>query len=57
MLLASLAYVYNELNNKFHWNNKELDIFDFFCLDLLLLEVGSLVLYAYYEILPAIIEK
>lgn len=55
MLLASLAFIYNELNDKCHWNNKELDVSYFALLDYLLVMIAGLVLYIYYEILPVLV--
>lgn len=44
MLLALLALVYNELNNKFHWEKEELYIPTFAAIDYILLMVLGIIL-------------
>lgn len=55
MILSILAVIYNILNEKFHWSNKEIDIHCCVILDYSLILISGLVMYAYFEILPAII--
>ena len=54
MLLALSAFIYNELNNKFRWNMKELDVSLFAILDYILIMVIGIILYIIYEVLPAL---
>ena len=44
MLLALLALVYNELNDKFHWGKKELSVPTFALIDYILVLVAGLIL-------------
>lgn len=52
MILALFTHIYNDLNDKYKWKRKKLDVFQFYLWDLLLLELVGLVLYVCYEVLP-----